>query len=164
MIVMDRMAIEAAVRAYYSGQRLGAVVGGSVSLIIIAGAAVMIWKGDSFLRGLAIILAAMAFIISVLGASLAIRDASTPSRLMADADLAPIKDEAARMGKVVENYRYYRIAFAALAALGVLLIVLRFDAFWDGIAVGLFLLASLGLGIDHFDRQHAGRYLTALRS
>jgi hypothetical protein len=161
---MDRLAIEAAVRAYYSGQRLGAVVGRSVSLIIMAGAAVTIWKGDSFLRGLAVILATMVFIIGASGASLAIRDASTPSRLMASADLAPIKDETARMGKVVESYRYYRIAFTTLAALGVLLIVLRFGAFLDGVAVGFFLLASLGIGVDHFDRQHAVSYLTVLRS
>jgi len=153
--------LQAAIHAYFDGQRRAAIVGGAASLLIIALALVAILYGGAFQRGLGVTVGITALLIGGSGASLAVRDDRGLATLL-ECQPETIVAETARMTTVVRNYRYYRAAFALIGAVGVVMLIVRFAPLVDGIAVGLLLLAALGLAIDHFDRKAATTYLDAL--
>jgi glucan phosphoethanolaminetransferase (alkaline phosphatase superfamily) len=155
--------LQNAIRSYFDGQRFGAIVGGIIALLILAFAGMTFLRGDGFLKGLALILALFAITAGGSGVSLTIRDSKNIGVLM-QASPNVIQHETERMEKVVDSYRFYRVAFIGVAIAAIVILISIRSPFWQGFAVGLLILAALGVGIDHFDRQHAVTYLMALKS
>ncbi|HEY3599154.1 MAG TPA: hypothetical protein VGL08_16770 [Paraburkholderia sp.] len=155
--------LEAAVRAYFFGQRYAAVLGGIASLVMLAVAIAMLVRGDAFMRGLAMVLVLIALTGAGAGAALAICDAPKAEAMMRVTNRFSIQQEAARMERVIDNYRYYHVAFAGFACFAVILLLLTMTPTWQGVAVGLLVLAGLGVTYEHFDRQQAIIYLAALK-
>lgn len=160
--MFDADPLRTAIQAYFDGQRRAAIIGGWISAVIIAAALIAVVKGDAFLRGLGLTIGVTALLIGGSGLSLALRDERGLAVLLAGAP-ATIAAETERMATVVSNYRYYRAAFLAIGALGLILLGLRFGPLCDGISVGLLILAAIGLTIDHYDRQVATTYFKALQ-
>ncbi len=154
---------EAAVHAYFYSQRYVAVIGVVVSLAMLAAALAMLWKGDAFARGLAAILLVIALAGGGSGAALAVHDSSKAEALTRVKHRLSTVQEAVRMERVIDRYRYYHVAFAGAACLSVILLLLTMAPTWQGVAVGLLVLAALGSTFEHFGRQQAIMYLVALK-
>ncbi len=156
------MEIEQAIRLYFGTQRTAATVGGAVAAALIVAAACLIWRGDGFGRGLAVVLAFIGIVFGGTGIGMTLRDAPRVERLVQGGPAA-IVQEAARMTRVVANYRRIRIFFLALAAAALVLMALTAGGFTHGLAVGVLVLVAMGLTIDHYDRLLGVDYLAALR-
>jgi uncharacterized membrane protein len=153
--------LDAAIRTYFGNERLGMYFGVVIGIAMLAGAAWMMVKGDSFARGLALVLAVIALGAGGSSVGLAIRDSSSVERLVGGSakDLAT---ETVRMARVVANYPYYRYFFLSCTAVALLLFLFASGGFWQGLGAGLLFLAALGIVMDHYDAIRAMHYLDAL--
>lgn len=156
------MELEQAIRAYFGTQRMAATIGGVVAAALIVTAAWLIWRGDGFGRGLAIALAVIGIGFGGTGIGMTLRDGPRVERLV-QGGLETIRQEEARMTRVVANYRRIRVFFLALAAAALVLMALTAGGLAHGLAVGVLVLVAMGLTIDHYDRLLGVAYLAALR-
>jgi hypothetical protein len=160
--VNDATNVHDAIQAYFKTQQTAAVIGGLISVVVLAAVIVMLLYGGDFLRGLAVVLGLSALLIGGSGVALAVRDhARIPVLLEGDSQV--VIQETERMAAVVDSYVYYRIGFLGIAVLAGILLYFDLGSISNGVAVGLLLLAALGLTIDHFDRAGALHYLETLR-
>jgi hypothetical protein len=154
--------LEAAVRAYFYTQRLWAEIGIVLSMLLLIGASAMLWRGDAFLRGLAIMLT----VIACTGAFSAALVAHKPPHEEIRAHVSDVRSvarERERVERLIDRYRYLHVLFAGIACCAVIVLLLTMAPVWQGVAVGLLVLAALGLTFEHFDRQQAIIYLAALK-
>jgi hypothetical protein len=161
--MMTYQTLESAIRAYCHAQRFAGAIGAIVALLMFIVAATLFWRGDAFVRGLSIVLMVIALAGGSCCATLAMRGAPRADAMMRVRDGFSIAQEAARMERVINRYRYYHVALAGVAFTAVMLLLLTLAPTWQGVAVGMLLLAGLGITFEHFDRQQAIMYLAALK-
>lgn len=160
------MDFEQLVRWYFAGEKAEAfwiLAGGAASL----GAAVALWfwARDPFARGLALALLVVAGLGLAVGGTVYFRSDAQARDLIELQAADPARfaaDEGPRMRQVLRSFTHYRFGYAAAVLLALVF------AFWmgkpsqQGFAVGLLLLAALGLTIDFYAGQRAERYVQGL--
>jgi hypothetical protein len=154
--------LEAAVRAYFYAQRLSAAIGVVLSILLVVAACAMLTRGDAFIRGLGIMLLVIA-LTGASGVALVLhgpRHSNVHERV---SDVMSIAQERVRVERVLDCYRYVRVALAGVACCAVIVLLLTMASVWQGVAVGLLVLAGLGVTYEHFDRQQTIIYLAALK-
>jgi hypothetical protein len=139
------------------------MIGSILGILLFAFALTMLWLGDAFVRGLSVVLMVVALAGGCSCATLAVRDAPRADAMVRVRDSFSIAQEAARMERVIDRYRYYHVALAGVACVAVMILLVTMTATWQGVAVGMLVLAGLGLTFEHFDRQQAIIYLAALK-
>ncbi len=81
--------------------------------------------------------------------------------------LAPaqfVAEEGPRIAQVVQSFGLYRIGYAMAVALALCFVFVLGKPSQHGFAVGLLLLAALGLTIDFFAERRAEQYREALQA
>jgi MFS family permease len=155
--------LDAAISAYFHAQRLVATIGLVVALLTFAVALVMLSFGDAFVRGLSVVLIVIALATGGLCATLAVRYRPHADSIVRVRSSFSVAREAARIERRIDRYRYYHVALAGVACVAVMLLLVTFAPTWQGVAVGMLLLAGFGITLEHFDRQQAIVYLAALK-
>jgi hypothetical protein len=155
--------LESAINAYFHAQRFAGTIGSIVALLIFAAALAMLWFGDAFMRGLSVMLMVIALAGGGSCAMLAVRDTSGAGTMLRVRDTFSVKQEAARMERRIDRYRYYHVALAGVACIAVMMLLVTMAPIWQGVAVGMLVLAGLGLTFEHFDLQQSIVYLAALK-
>ncbi|CAB3764781.1 hypothetical protein [Paraburkholderia humisilvae] len=155
--------LDAAIHAYFHAQRCAATIGSILGALMFITALLLMWRGDAFVRGLSVVLLAMAVTGGSLSVVLAAREAPHANAMIHVRSSFSVAREAARMERVIDRYRYYHVALAGVACVAVMLLLVTMAPTWQGVAVGMLLLAGLGLTFEHFDRQQAIVYLAALK-
>jgi len=159
---------EAIIRAYFGGEKSEAV------LIVLAGVACLIaaiwlwaWVREPFARGLAAALLLAAALGLSVGGSVYSRTDRQVERLLelqqqASAQFAA--QEGPRIRQVVKSFGLYRLCYALAVLLALGFVFLIGKPFCHGLAVGLLVLAALGLIIDHYAEARAVDYVRALEA
>jgi hypothetical protein len=155
--------LESAINAYFQAQRFAGTIGSIVALLLFVAALAMLWFGDAFLRGLSVVLMVIALAGGGSCATLAVRDTSGAGTMLRVRDSFSVKQEAARMERRIDRYRYCHVALAGVACMAVMMLLVTMAPIWQGVAVGMLVLAGLGLTFEHFDLQQSIVYLAALK-
>jgi hypothetical protein len=155
--------LESAISAYFHAQHFACTIGSIVALLMLAAALAMLWFGDAFMRGLSIVLMVIALAGGGSCATLAVRDAPRAGAMVRVRDGMSVAQEAARMERRIERYRYYHVGLAGVACIAVMMLLVTMAPVWQGVAVGMLVLAGLGLTFEHFDLQQSIVYLAALK-
>ena len=158
---------EQVLRDYFAGEKAEAFWIMAAGLASLAGAVALgVWTRESFARGLAAALLVMAALGLGVGGTVYFRSDAQAQQLVElhQADAARFEaEEGARMRKVMSSFGQYRIGYAIAVALA-LLLVYGLDRPWQhGLAVGLLLLAALGLTIDFFAERRGVNYVQGLQ-
>ena len=162
------MDVEQIVRWYFSGEKAEAfwiLTVGAVSLL----GAIVLWfvARDHFARGLALALLIMAGLGLGMGGTVYFRSDEQSQRLIEQQRTHPAQFAAAegpRIQQVVRSFAQYRIGYAAAVLLALFFVFVMGKPSQHGFAVGLLLLAALGLAIDFFAARRAEQYLQALQA
>jgi hypothetical protein len=158
--------VEHLLRAYFAGEKaeafwiLAAGVAGLVTAI-----ALWSWAREPFARGLAAALLLIAALGLAVGGTVYFRsDAQADSLVQLHQSDAPrfAAEEGARMTKVILSFAQYRIGYALAIALALVLAYVLGKPWQHGFAVGLLLLAALGLTIDFYAEHRAIKYVRDL--
>jgi integral membrane sensor domain MASE1 len=152
--------------AYFSGEKYES------GWILLAGAlalatALALWflVRQPFARGLAAALLLAAVLGLVVGGTVYFRTEHQVAELhrLRAADPARFSaEEGARIGAVVRSFGQYRLAYAAAVVLALVLVFVFGRPVHQGIAVGLLVLAALGLTIDFYAGERAQEYRRGL--
>ena len=158
-----RMAIE----QYFAGERseMFAILATCVALLLAA--FILLRAGDLFSRGLAIPFLVIIAIFGGLAVSLLVRDAKHSADLISRVEQDPgsvLREESPRIEKVISLYPTYRYVYLASIVAALILFLFLRRPFWQGVAVGLLFLASIGYIIDHYSEQRATNYYSQLQS
>jgi hypothetical protein len=142
------------------------------ALIMLAGAlclaaALWLWFAvrDPFARGLAAGLLLTAAIGLGVGGSVYFRTDAQLRQLQQIERADPARfagEEGPRIRRVVTSFRLYRIGYAAAVVLALAFVFVVGSPLYHGLAVGLLVLAGLGLTIDHYAEARAVEYLRSL--
>ena len=162
------MDFEQIVRWYFAGEKAEAfwiLAAGIVSLVC----AIVLWfvAREPFARGLAMALLIMAGLgLSVAGTVYFRSDAQSQqlSELQRVNPAQFAAEEGPRIRQVVRNFAQYRIGYAVAVLLALFFVFVMGKPSQHGFAVGLLLLAALGLAIDFFAQRRAEQYLQALQA
>jgi hypothetical protein len=162
------MDVEAILRSYFTGEKSEAM------WILLAGvacllAAVWLWFAarQPFARGLATSLLLVAALGLGVGGSVYWR---TDRQL---ADLAELQrvdqprfaaEEGPRIRQVVRSFGIYRAGYAAAVLVALACVFALGSAYGHGLAVGLLVLAALGLTIDYYAEARAVEYVRRLEA
>lgn len=160
------MDVDSILRTYFSGEKSEA------AWILLAGAACLLaaawlWFAvrQPFARGLATSLLLVAALGLGVGGSVYLRT----DRQLADlgglhrADPAGFAaEEGTRIRRVVRDFGIYRIGYAVAVLVALACVFALGTAYGHGLAVGLLVLAALGLTIDHYAEARAFAYVQAL--
>ena len=162
------MSIEEIVRGYFGGEKFEA------ALILAAGLACLIvaiwlwvWIRQPFARGLTTSLLLVAALGLSVGGAVYLRTEGQVKHLLElrqQGAAAFAAEEGPRIRQVVKSFGLYRLCYAAavLLAFGCVFLVGR--PFCHGLAVGLLVLAALGLTIDYYAEARAVAYVRALEA
>jgi lipoprotein signal peptidase len=162
------MDFEQIVRWYFVGEKAEAfwiLVAGAVSL---AGA-IVLWfvAREPFARGLAMALLIMAGLGLSVGGTVYFRSDKQSQQLIERQRTSPAQlaaEEGLRIQQVSGSFAQYRIGYAVAVLLALFFVFVMGKPSQHGFAVGLLLLAALGLTIDFFAKQRAEQYLQALQA
>ena len=162
------MDFEQIVRWYFSGEKGEAfwiLAAGVVSLL----AAIVLWfvARDHFSRGLALALLLMAGLGLSVGGAVYFRSEAQAQQLIEQQRANPAQfaaEEGPRIQQVVRSFAQYRIGYAVAVLLALFFVFVMGKPSQHGFAVGLLLLAALGLTIDFFAERRAQLYLQALQA
>ena len=169
-MTINTEAARLAVETYFTSEaaEMYCILGGSVVLGLCS---VVLWLrfNDQFSIALGITLIILALLFAAAGASLLIRDSKNAQMLqetLRGEDIAAQQSvltlERQRMQTVADNYQNLRMAFAALALIGALLIVFTHHNISHAIAVGLLIMALAGVVIDKYSEVRTLIYLKHL--
>ncbi|MGB7738602.1 MAG: hypothetical protein WBM03_05760 [Steroidobacteraceae bacterium] len=162
------MDCEQIVRWYFSGEKTEAswiLVAGAASLV----AALVLWfvAREPFARGLAMALLIMAGLGLSVGGTVYFRSDAQSQQLIEQQRTNPSQfaaEEGPRIQQVVNSFAQYRIGYAVAALLALFFVFVMGKPSQHGFAVGLLLLAALGLTIDFFAERRAEQYQQALQA
>jgi hypothetical protein len=162
------MDFEHIVRSYFAGEKAEAcwiLAAGAASLLgaIVLGFAAR----EPFARGLALALLLMAGLGLGVGGTVYFRSDAQSQQLIEQQRTNPAQFAAAegpRIRQVVGSFAQYRIGYAAAVLLALFFVFVSGKPSLHGFAVGLLLLAALGLAIDFFAERRAVEYLQALQA
>jgi lipoprotein signal peptidase len=162
------MDFEQVVRWYFAGEKAEAfwiLAAGVVSLV----GAIVLWflAREPFARGLAMALLIMAGLGLSVGGTVYFRSDKQSQQLIEQQRISPAQfaaEEGPRMQQVVRSFAQYRIGYAVAVLLALFFVFVMGKPSQHGFAVGLLLLAALGLTIDFFAGRRAEQYLQALQA
>ncbi|MDH4165630.1 MAG: hypothetical protein OEY13_09950 [Gammaproteobacteria bacterium] len=162
------MDCEQIVRWYFAGEKTEAswiLVAGAASLV----AALVLWfvAREPFARGLAMALLIMAGLGLGVGGTVYFRSDAQSRQLIEQQRTNPPQfaaEEGPRIHQVVNSFAQYRIGYAVAALLALFFVFVMGKPSQHGFAVGLLLLAALGLTIDFFAERRAEQYQQALQA
>jgi lipoprotein signal peptidase len=162
------MDFEQVVRWYFAGEKAEAfwiLAAGVVSLV----GAIVLWflAREPFARGLAMALLVMAGLGLSVGGTVYFRSDKQSQQLLEQQRISPAQfaaEEGPRMQQVVRSFAQYRIGYAVAVLLALFFVFVMGKPSQHGFAVGLLLLAALGLTIDFFAGRRAEQYLQALQA
>lgn len=123
---------------------------------------------DSFYRGLAMPLAAIALIQLVVGSTVYFKSDKqiADNTALYQNDTSQLKQaEIPRMELVMKNFKAYKILETAFVLVGIaLLLLMKEKPFWLGLGVGLFVQGGLMLVLDIFAEKRGLTYLEWLQN
>jgi len=162
------MDFEQVVRLYFAGEKAEAfwiLAAGLASL----GAAVVLWfwVREPFARGLALALLLVAGLGVAVGGTVYFRsDAQARQRAeLHGTDPSQFAaEEGPRIRQVVKSFGQYRIGYAVAVLLALFFVFVLGKPAQHGFAVGLLLLAALGLTIDFYAERRAATYIQGLEA
>ncbi|MCX7052818.1 MAG: hypothetical protein NTU56_01215 [Proteobacteria bacterium] len=162
------MDCEQIVRWYFVGEKAEAfwiLAAGVVSLV----GAIVLWfvARESFARGLAMALLIMAGLGLSVGGTVYFRSDAQSQQLIEQQRTNPSQfaaEEGPRIQQVINSFAQYRIGYAVAVLLALFFVFVMGKPSQHGFAVGLLLLAALGLTIDFFAERRAQLYLQALQA
>ena len=161
------MTPEELLRAYFAGEKAEAFWILAAGLTSVVGALVLFaWVREPFARGLASALILVAVLgLSVGGAVYFRSDAQARSLVeLHHADAARFAtEEGARIRQVVAGFGWYRVGYLVAVLLALVLVFVLGRPWQHGLAVGLLLLAALGLTIDFYAEHRAVDYVDGLQ-
>ena len=161
------MDCEQIVRWYFTGEKAEAfwiLAAGVASLV----AAIALWfvARDQFARGLALALLITAGLGISVGGTVYFRSDQQSQQLIEQQRTNPPQfaaEEGPRIQQVVRSFAQYRIGYAVAVLLALFFVFVMGKPSQHGFAVGLLLLAALGLTVDFFAERRAEQYLQALQ-
>jgi lipoprotein signal peptidase len=162
------MDCEQILRWYFAGEKAEALwilAAGVASLV----AAIVLWfvAREQFARGLALALLIMAGLGVSVGGTVYFRSDAQSQQLIEQQRTNPSQFAAAegpRIQQVIRSFAQYRIGYAVAVLLALFFVFVMGKPSQHGFAVGLLLLAALGLTIDFFAERRAQLYLQALQA
>jgi hypothetical protein len=156
------------IAAYFRGEKSEA------ALIMLAGALAMVaalwlWFSvrEPFARGLAASLLLTAALGLGVGGGVYFRTDAQVAALQQLQRADPARfaaEEGPRIRQVVKSFGIYRLCYAAAVLLALLFVFLLGKPLYHGLAVGLLILAALGLTIDYYAEARAARYAEGLEA
>jgi hypothetical protein len=162
------MDFEQIVRWYFTGEKAEAFWILAAGVVSLAGALVL-WLvvREPFARGLALALLVVAGLGLSVGGTVYLRSDAQSQQLIEQQRTNPSRfaaEERSRIQHVVSSFAQYRIGYAVAALLALFFVFVMGRPSQHGFAVGLLLLAALGLTIDFFAERRAEQYLQALQA
>jgi len=162
------MDFEQIVRWYFAGEKVEAfwiLAAGVVSMV----GAILLWfvAREPFARGLAMALLIVAGLGLGVGGTVYFRSDAQSQQLIEQQRTNPAlfaAEEGPRIRQVVRSFAQYRIGYAVAVLLALFFVFVMGKPSQHGFAVGLLLLAALGLTIDFFAERRAEQYLQALQT
>ena len=162
------MDFEQIVRWYFAGEKAEAfwiLAAGVVSLV----GAILLWfmAREPFARGLAMALLIVAGLGLGVGGTVYFRSGVQSRQLIEQQRTNPAQfaaEEGPRIQQVVKSFAQYRIGYAVAVLLALFFVFVMGKPSQHGFAVGLLLLAALGLTIDFFAERRAEQYQQALQA
>jgi hypothetical protein len=162
------MDFEQLVRWYFAGEKAEAfwILAAGVASVV---AALVLWfvAREPFARGLAMALLIMAGLGIGVGGTVYVRSDAQAQQLLEQQRTTPSQfaaEEGPRIRQVVGSFAQYRWGYAAAVLLALFFVFVMGKPSQHGFAVGLLLLAALGLTIDFFAEQRAEHYLQGLQA
>ena len=122
---------------------------------------------DPFARGLAAGLLLSAALGIGVGGGVYVRTDSQVDHLQELQRSSPARfaaEEGPRMRQVVKSFGLYRTGYAVAVILALVFVFLVGTPLFQGMAVGLLVLAGLGLTIDHYAEARAVEYVRDLHA
>lgn len=162
------MDCEQIVRWYFTGEKAEAFWILAAGVASLAGA-VVLWlvAREPFARGLAMALLIMAGLGISVGGTVYFRSDAQSQQLVEQQRTNPSQftaEEGPRIQQVVNSFAQYRIGYAVAVLFALFFVFVMGKPSQHGFAVGLLLLAALGLTIDFFAERRAQLYLQALQA
>jgi hypothetical protein len=162
------MNVAEVIAEYFRGEKSEAaliLLAGALSLV----AALWLWFSvrEPFARGLAASLLLTAALGLGVGGSVYFRTDAQVARLqqLQRSDAAGFAaQEGPRIRQVVKSFGIYRLCYAAAVLLALLFVFVLGKPLYHGLAVGLLILAALGLTIDNYAEARAARYVEGLET
>jgi len=162
------MDFEQIMRWYFAGEKAEAFWILAAGVVSLVGAGVLWFVArEPFARGLALALLIMAGLGLSVGGTVFWRSDAQSQQLIEQQRTNPsqfIAEEGPRIQQVVKSFAQYRIGYAVAALLALFFVFAMGKPSQHGFAVGLLLLAALGLTIDFFAERRAQLYLQALQA
>ena len=162
------MDVESILRTYFSGEKSEA------ALILLAGVACLVaavwlwfWVRQPFARGLALSLLVTAALGIAVGGSVYFRTDAQVRHLVELQQRDPGRfaaQEGPRIREVVKSFGFYRMGYAIAVLLALVFVFAVGRAGYQGVAVGLLLLAALGFTIDYYAETRAVAYVQSLEA
>ena len=162
------MDFEQIVRWYFAGEKAEALWILAAGVLSLVGA-IVLWfvAREPFARGLAMALLIMAGLGLSVGGTVYFRSDAQSQQLIEQQRTDPAQfadEEGQRIREVVRSFAQYRIGYAVAALLALFFVFVMGKPSQHGFAVGLLLLAALGLTIDFFAERRAERYQQGLQA
>jgi O-antigen ligase len=162
------MDCEQIVRWYFTGEKAEAFWILAAGVASLAGA-IVLWlvAREPFARGLAMALLIMAGLGLSVGGTVYFRSDAQSLQLIEQQRTNPSQFAAAegpRIQQVVNSFARYRIGYAVAVLLALFFVFVMGKPSQHGFAIGLLLLAALGLTIDFFAERRAEQYQQALQA
>jgi hypothetical protein len=162
------MDCEQVVRWYFAGEKAEAfwiLAAGIASLVGM----IVLWfvVREPFARGLAMALLIMAGLGLSVGGTVYFRSDAQSQQLIEQQRSNPAEfaaEEGPRIRQVVRSFGQYRIGYGVAVLLALFFVFVMGKPSQHGFAVGLLLLAALGLTIDFFAERRAEHYLQGLQA
>jgi hypothetical protein len=162
------MNVAEAIAVYFRGEKSEAaliLLAGALSLV----AALWLWFSvrEPFARGLAASLLLTAALGLGVGGGVYFRTDAQVARLqqLQRSDAAGFAaQEGPRIRQVMKSFGIYRLCYAAAVLIALFLVFALGKPLYHGLAVGLLILAALGLTIDYYAEARAVRYVEGLEA
>lgn len=160
------------IEKYFTGEKQESLVFLGIGIAAIAAAIIfLLIIKTSFYNGMAWPLIIIGLVMTVVGYTIFKRSDDDRKRNVYAYDMNPgqLKEkEIPRMEVVMKSFVTYRYVEIILAATG-LFLCFYFNhkpaySFWQGLGLGLSIMALLGLGADYFAEQRGRIYLDGLKS
>jgi hypothetical protein len=162
------MDFEQVVRLYFAGEKTEAFWILAVGIASLGAAvALWFWVREPFARGLALALLLVAGLGVAVGGTVYFRSDAQARQLVEQQGTNPAQfaaEEGPRVRQVMRSFGQYRIGYAAAVLLALCFVFVLGKPSQHGFAVGLLLLAALGLTIDFYAERRAATYIQGLEA
>lgn len=162
------MDFEQIVRWYFAGEKAEAFWILAAGIVSLAAAIVLwFWGKEPFARGLAMALLIVAGLGVAVGGTVYFRSDAQARQLIAQHATNPPQfaaEEGPRIATVIKSFGQYRLGYAFAVLLALFFVFVMGRPSQHGFAVGLLLLAALGLTIDFYAERRAQQYQQGLQA